>query len=91
MGRFITLNQDNVVISVRYGASAVGSEIESVDGNINQKRMADGTFSDVEDPQLNPGEQDPYDTADIKLIAQEISDLKQAIAELTMFIATPPI
>lgn len=42
--RFITINSQNVVTSVRYGSKVVGNEIASATGNTGQIRQSNGTF-----------------------------------------------
>jgi hypothetical protein len=44
MPRYITLNENSVVIGVRNGASLVGNEIENEVGDIGQIMQGDGTF-----------------------------------------------
>ncbi|WEG18479.1 hypothetical protein PQ478_08350 [Alkalihalophilus pseudofirmus] len=46
--RLIKMNSKNEVISLRYGSSIVGGEIESETGEIGQIRLGDGTFINPE-------------------------------------------
>lgn len=46
MKKFIILNDKNIIVSVRYGASIIAGEIESERGEIGQ-RYVDGKFVDV--------------------------------------------
>jgi hypothetical protein len=45
--RYITLNESNEVVAVRYGASIVEGEIESEGGKLGQKLEKDKGFVDV--------------------------------------------
>lgn len=44
MIRFITLDDEQRVISIRHGSEAVGNEIPSEEGELGQIRQPDGTF-----------------------------------------------
>lgn len=44
MPRFIKLDENNVVIGIRYGKSPVDGEIQSEAGEIGQIMREDGTF-----------------------------------------------
>lgn len=46
MNRYIRFNEDNLIISVRWGSEIVDGEIESEHGEIGQ-RLVDGEFIDV--------------------------------------------
>lgn len=48
MNRYITLDENNIIISIRCGNERVGNEIESDLGEIGQKLLEDGTFVDIE-------------------------------------------
>lgn len=54
MKRFILTNDQNVVISVRYGDEKVVGEIESMNGDLGQVMQADGTFIDPVPSQETP-------------------------------------
>lgn len=51
MNRYITLNENNKVISIRYGSEAVEGEIQSDVGEIGQIMQPDGTFIDDIEPE----------------------------------------
>lgn len=53
--RFITLNEENILIGVRYGQTIIEGEIESERGEIGQ-RYVDGEFIDVPDEPQPPVE-----------------------------------
>ena len=55
MNRYIRLNENNKVVSVRYGSEIVAGEIESEQGEIGQIRQGDGTF--INPPPEEPDEQ----------------------------------
>ncbi len=46
MNRFIILNENNIIMGIRYAQSIVDGEIESVIGEIGQIMQSDGTFID---------------------------------------------
>lgn len=50
MLRFITIDKDKIITSIRYGTAPIEGEILSEVGEIGQKLLADGTFIDI--PQL---------------------------------------
>lgn len=52
--RFIILDKNNIVISVRHGKEILDGEIESELGEINQKMLADGTFVNVKPVPVEP-------------------------------------
>lgn len=45
--RFVTLNEDNIVVSIRNGTKSIDGEFESEIGQIGQRMLEDGTFVDV--------------------------------------------
>lgn len=47
MKKFITLNEEKIIVAIRYAKKIVNGEIESVDGEIGQRLKEDGTFEDV--------------------------------------------
>ncbi len=49
--RFIKLDENNKVISIRYGKSIVEEEIQSDLGELGQIMQSDGTFIDDQTPQ----------------------------------------
>lgn len=55
MKRYIRLNENNIVVTVRYGTEIVEGEIESELGEANEIRLEDGTFAV---PELGEGEPD---------------------------------
>ena len=65
--RFITLNQDSVVIAIRHGSSKVGNEIESEIGELGQIKQPDGTFVTPE----------PVITETIETLEQKLERLEQ--------------
>lgn len=52
MNRYITLDDNNIIISIRCGNERVGNEILSDKGEIGQKLLEDGTFVDVEQEEV---------------------------------------
>lgn len=54
MGRYIKLDKNNKVISIRFGPSIVEGEIESETGALGQIMQPDGTFIDDPTPQPEP-------------------------------------
>lgn len=54
--RFIRLNEDKQIISVRFGSTIVDGEIESELGEIGQILQPDGTFSTPEAEPVEPAE-----------------------------------
>lgn len=72
MKRFIILNEQNIVISVRYGKEAVLNEIESEHGDVGQM-LKDGSFIDVAKEESNEITQlDRIEaTLDLLLLKQE--------------------
>lgn len=52
--RFITLDENNKVISIRFGKSIVDGEIQSDTGEIGQVRQPDGTFITPEPELVEP-------------------------------------
>ncbi|MCV9899820.1 hypothetical protein OKS35_06750 [Exiguobacterium sp. N5] len=68
--RFITLDESNIVVSVRYGNDVLSGEIESEVGNVGQ-RYVDGEFIDVPiEPQM------PIETME-----EKITRLEQLVQE----------
>lgn len=65
MPRFLSLDNENIVIGVRYGVISVNSEIESDAGEVGQ-RYVDGDFVDVP-VELNP----PIETMEEKIARLE--------------------
>lgn len=49
MLRFITLDENRIVTSIRYGTVGVCSEIASEHGELGQQMLEDGTFIDIEE------------------------------------------
>ncbi|WP_010293523.1 hypothetical protein [Clostridium senegalense] len=47
--RFITLDKNKIVISIRYGTEGVCNEIISEHGELGQQMLEDGTFIDIEE------------------------------------------
>lgn len=47
MNRFIRLNEENIVISVRFGEEIINGEIESGIGELGQRMLSNGMFEDV--------------------------------------------
>lgn len=52
--RFIAIDKDQVVISVRYGQNELTNEIESELGEVGQIMQPDGTFIDPEPAPVEP-------------------------------------
>jgi len=48
--RFIRLNANNIVVSVRYGVEIVEGDIQSDTGECGQIKMPDGSFITPETP-----------------------------------------
>ena len=48
MNRYIRLNENNVVVGIRYGSEIVEGEIESDIGELGQIMQPDGTFVNLE-------------------------------------------
>lgn len=71
MNRYIRLDENNIVVSIRNGKSIIDGEIESVVGELGQVRQADGTFTT---PEVAPIPQ-PNEPTNSEL-AQMISDLQ---------------
>lgn len=69
MPRYIILDDNNIVISVREGTEIVENEIESTLGELGQKRLEDGNFISL------PIEPQPHIPSNTE-IAQMISDLQ---------------
>jgi len=44
MKRFIRLDEDGKVCSIRYGSCCLAGEVESEGGSLGEKRRVDGTF-----------------------------------------------
>lgn len=78
MNRYIRLDENNKVISVRYGKEMVDGEIQSNVGELGQIMQADGSFINSEPEQRKPVYQKP--------LSEEIADLKQSIAEITIIL-----
>ena len=55
MGRYIRLDENNKVVSVRYGSDIVQGEIENEHGEIGQTRLSDGSFVDSPAEPEDPG------------------------------------
>lgn len=68
--RFIKLNENNKIISIREGPSIVEGEIQSDTGELGQIMQPDGTF--IDDPTPVPQVHEPTNAE----IAQMISDLQ---------------
>lgn len=54
MNRYIVLDENDIVLYVRYGTSIVEGEVESALGEAGQQKQADGTFVDLSQPQKQP-------------------------------------
>lgn len=54
MKRIIKLNSESVVIAYRYGKTLKEDERFSDDGELNQRLLEDGTFVDVQQPEVEP-------------------------------------
>lgn len=54
MNRYIKLDSNNKVISIRYGQSIVEGEIQSDIGELGQIRQSDGTFITPEPTSVTP-------------------------------------
>lgn len=52
--RYIKLNDDSIVVAIRYGSEIVFGELKSELGEIGQKRLPDGTFVDEPKPEPIP-------------------------------------
>lgn len=78
MNRYIRLDENNKVISVRHGKEMVDGEIQSNVGELGQIMQADGSFINSEPEPRKPVYQKP--------LSEEIADLKQSIAELTIIL-----
>lgn len=72
MTRFITVNENNIVVGIRFGKNIVDGEIQSDIGEIGQIMQPDGTFIT---PEPEPVEPVPYMPTNAE-IAQMISDLQ---------------
>lgn len=85
--RFIILNENNKVVSIRMGSSPVGNEIESEKGDIGQVKQPDGTFIDDPTPQPEPeSEPSELDTIKERLEQAEANNtqLREQIDQLTI-------
>ena len=70
--RFIRLDENNRVISVRIGAEIVEGEIQSDIGECGQIMQADGTFVTPEPPKPQETQLDRIETTlDLLLLRQE--------------------
>lgn len=69
--RYIKLNEQNKVMSIRFGESIVDGEIQSDLGELGQIQQVDGIFVDDTTPVIPQ----PYTPTNIE-IAQMISDLQ---------------
>jgi hypothetical protein len=70
--RFIRLDENNRVISVRIGAEIVEGEIQSDIGECGQIMQADGTFINPELPEPQETQLDRIETTlDLLLLKQE--------------------
>lgn len=72
--RFIRLDENNRVISIRYGPSIVDGEIQSDTGELGQIMMPDGTFIDPEPEQIPSQE----------TIEEKLERLEQQLQETTL-------
>ena len=72
MLKFILLNSENVVISIRYGEEIASGEIKSDIGELGQIMQPDGTFINSEQVIVEPQPNEPTNSE----IAQMISDLQ---------------
>ena len=55
MGRYIRIDEDGKVYSVRYGKAPVADEIENDEGEIGAIMQQDGTFTMPEPEPVTPG------------------------------------
>lgn len=70
--RFITLDENNKIIAIRFAQSIVDGEIQSDAGEVGQIMQADGTFIDAPIEPISPQPIQPTNAE----IAQMISDLQ---------------
>lgn len=71
MSRFIKLDVNNKIVSIRFGTSIIDGETQSDMGELGQIMQADGTFIDDPTP-IIPQPNEPTSAE----IAQMISDLQ---------------
>lgn len=77
MTRYVTLNESDTVIGVRFGDLIIDGEIESESGEIGQIRLPDGTF--IDDPTPQP---EPQPTIDEQIYAENL--YQTALLEMQM-------
>lgn len=73
MNRYIALNNENIVASIRFGKEITQSEVKSDIGELGQKMLEDGTFIDI--PTQQPQPHEPTNSEIAKMISELQADL----------------